>query len=176
MKKTAVILSLLALTTCTTPEKTAEAPAPAPETREPAAVPYGGKTTVIYGLQVPLHNLEKVPADEATAIASLNEIMMGLFKNEYGANDPSGKGKYVAKETTDKASGLVVKGTRRGVHPRSHGCVTGTLNVNSNLKTEAGLFKRGASYPVTARFSNGSPKATANDADVDTRGFAMKVH
>lgn len=132
--------------------------------RAPSEVPK--RVYNLYGYQVPLHNSETVPKSEEAAIESLNEIMLNLFKGEYSSGKP----------VTDPATGMEFKGTRRGVHPRAHGCVAAEFRVRSDLKNEVGIFKKGSVYPATIRFSNGSPKVAGDDRSVDTRGFAMKVH
>jgi hypothetical protein len=163
---TRIVFAILIFSACSSTQKTPSAEVaaqPVVDTRMPATSEH---TYDIYGFKVPLHNLEQVPKEEPGAIGQLNEIMLGLFRKEY--THPGG--------TVDGATGMVVPGTRRGVHPRSHGCAIGTLKVGDALKQEAGIFVRGASYPITARFSNGSPKVQGDDSSVDTRGFAMKVH
>lgn len=121
----------------------------------------------VHGHKFPLHNLESVPAGEMKAVEELNEIMRGLFKNEYG-NRQGG--------VVDRPTGMRVEGSRRGVHPRSHGCVKGRFTVNSDFQGRVGMFSAGATYDVTARFSNASPKVSDSDSGTDVRGFAMKVH
>jgi len=125
-----------------------------------------GRSFMMDGYQIPLHNSENIPAEEPDAIKSLNDIMIAFFKKQYASGGP----------TKDPATGLVFQGTRRGVHPRSHGCFKGKLEVNPQLQKNVGIFQKGASYDVTLRFSNGSPQISGDDRSIDTRGFAMKVH
>jgi hypothetical protein len=69
-------------------------------------------------------------------------------------------------------------GARRDAHPKAHGCVAATFDVNATLAPglQHGVFQPGASYPAKIRFSNGSPNATGDDITGDTRGMAIKLY
>ncbi|MCZ6772554.1 MAG: catalase family protein [Proteobacteria bacterium] len=65
--------------------------------------------------------------------------------------------------------------TRRGAHPKHHGCVHGNFAIDADLPAElqVGVFQAGASYPVWIRFSNNAdPQA---DIEADVRGMALKL-
>ena len=63
----------------------------------------------------------------------------------------------------------------RGMHAKGHGCFTGKLTVTTqDASLQAGFFKKDATYPVVARFSNGSGNF-AKDQKRDLRGLALKV-
>lgn len=66
---------------------------------------------------------------------------------------------------------------RRDAHPKAHGCVTATMQFDTDLPDEltGGVIQSGASYEALVRFSNGSPNPTAPDANGDTRGMAVKL-
>lgn len=67
-------------------------------------------------------------------------------------------------------------GVKRGLHAKSHGCVSGTLEVASDASDEylKGIFQRDKTYSVYGRFSNGSPLAQ-DDSERDFRGLAFRV-
>lgn len=138
------------------------------EERLPAAAPQA-ESYEIEKMQIPLHRLEKIPVSEPEAIAGTNQIFTEFFKKSY--EDSSAYQR-------DSGSGMTLVGTRRGVHPKAHGCLLGKMVVASNLKESdrVGIFQSPAQeYPVFARFSNGSPRPNGHDSAPDTRGFGLKV-
>lgn len=79
---------------------------------------------------------------------------------------------------TDKIRTDYTDGTaRRDAHPKAHGCVTATLDIEEDLPTDltAGVFQPGASYRAVVRYSNGNPDPSRADAKGDTRGMAIKL-
>ena len=67
---------------------------------------------------------------------------------------------------------------RRDAHPKAHGCVEGSLQINpENLKPEhqVGLFKEQQPYKTITRFSNGDPNHKKDDDKADVRGMATKI-
>lgn len=132
-----------------------------------AAAPVHGqqRTTKIEGYDLELHALESVPAGESAAIVGTNQVLGEFFRQVY------------ATPTVDSASGLPIEGSRRGVHPKAHGCLEGEMVVNSDLlaKDIVGIFQPGARYPVFSRFSNGGPHSNNDDNMGDSRGFGLKV-
>jgi len=61
----------------------------------------------------------------------------------------------------------------RGVHPKSHGCVDATFEINKDINKEfqRGLFRNpGKVYKAKIRFSNASVKV-ADDLEKDARGI-----
>ena len=65
--------------------------------------------------------------------------------------------------------------TRRGAHPKHHGCVRARFTINAELRPDlrVGLFQAGVSYPAWIRYSNnGDPQA---DSEGDVRGMAIKL-
>ena len=95
---------------------------------------------------------ERIPPSESADIANV----ISLFE------------RAVAKRDGD---GL----TRRGAHPKHHGCVHARFNVAPELAPEhqVGLFQRGASYPAIIRFSNNADPQSDHIPDV--RGMAIKL-
>lgn len=95
---------------------------------------------------------EQVPPTEAADIARV----IALFKAQVAARDADGP-------------------TRRGAHPKHHGCVQAQFTVLPNLPPAhyAGLFQPGASYPALVRFSNNADPQPDQAADV--RGMAIKL-
>ncbi len=66
----------------------------------------------------------------------------------------------------------------RDAHAKSHGCLTGSFNVNNkSLPSElrVGLFKENKSFPTWIRFSNNTSDPMSHDKDLDLRGIAVKV-
>ncbi len=66
---------------------------------------------------------------------------------------------------------------RRDAHPKAHGCVTATMQFDTDLPAEltGGVIQPGAEHEALVRFSNGSPDPTAPDIAGDTRGMAVKL-
>lgn len=64
--------------------------------------------------------------------------------------------------------------TRRGQHPKHHGCVHGEFIVNEHLEDRFrhGLFAKPARFPALIRFSNG---AAMDDRKGDAHGMAFKL-
>ncbi|MGY9002177.1 MAG: catalase [Rhodospirillales bacterium] len=77
------------------------------------------------------------------------------------------------KILSDYTNGLA----RRDAHPKAHGCVSAQFKMNDKLapKLQAGIFQPGAKYDAIVRFSNGSPNASGDDGNGDTRGMAIKI-
>lgn len=125
----------------------------------------GERIYSLMGQDIPLHNLETVPDGEIEAINGTNEVFRQFMSQIY------------ARPQQDTASGLVVQGTRRGVHPKAHGCLVGEMQVASDLalRDQVGIFQEGRKYNVLARFSNGSPRPNSHDKEADSRGFGLKV-
>jgi hypothetical protein len=63
---------------------------------------------------------------------------------------------------------------KRDAHPKAHGCVTGSFELNAQVPAElqVGTFKAGKRYDTWIRFSNGS---NADDRKNDARGMAIKI-
>lgn len=75
-----------------------------------------------------------------------------------------------------KASGPGAK-AMRDQHAKQHGCVQATFLVHDDLPPElgVGVFRPGARYEATIRFSNASGEVHA-DRRPDGRGLAIKLH
>ena len=63
----------------------------------------------------------------------------------------------------------------RDTHPKSNGCLKGTLTVSQDLSADYqyGVFQSGKSYPVWMRFSNSVEEIT-DDEETDFRGLGVK--
>ena len=64
----------------------------------------------------------------------------------------------------------------RGVHPKSHGCVSADFVINEDISAQyqEGLFSNpGEKYPAIIRFSNASV-AIGQDSELDTSGAATR--
>ncbi|MGE4133499.1 MAG: catalase [Bdellovibrionales bacterium] len=122
-------------------------------------------TYTLGDISFPLNSTETVPAGEVEAIESTSQLFDRFFAQHY------------AKPTEDKSTGLTIHGTRRGVHPRAHGCLYGSLEVDSGIweMDQTSVFKPGKIYPIIARFSNADPRGSADDFAPDSRGFAFKI-
>ena len=66
---------------------------------------------------------------------------------------------------------------RRDAHPRAHGLVHATLEVEAKLPPELaqGVFVPGKHYPAWVRFSNGDTDPQRSDAKGDVRAMAIKI-
>jgi hypothetical protein len=75
-----------------------------------------------------------------------------------------------------KISGLGAKALR-DQHAKQHGCVRATFTVHDDLPPElsVGVFRPGAKYDATIRFSNASGEVHA-DRRPDGRGMAIKLY
>lgn len=133
--------------------------------RQPAAE----ATYTLMGHTFPLHPLEIVPQEEAASIEGTNQVIGEFFRRHY--SKPEAR--------TDRGAGIKLEGTRRGVHPKAHGCIQGSLKVAGQLekKDQVGIFQKlGHEYKVLARFSNGDPRGSEDDTLADSRGFGLKVY
>ena len=94
---------------------------------------------------------ETVPADEHQHIRRV----IDMFREQVAARDTSGI-------------------TRRGAHPKHHGCAVGEFVIDDiDEAHNSGLFKPHARYPLIVRFSNNADPQS--DAAADVRGMAMKL-
>jgi hypothetical protein len=67
---------------------------------------------------------------------------------------------------------------RRDAHPKAHGCVRATFQVEKDLPPDLarqGVFVPGKSYLAWIRFSNGDEDTTKPDFKGDARGMAIKL-
>jgi hypothetical protein len=66
---------------------------------------------------------------------------------------------------------------RRDAHPRAHGLVRASFEVEASLAPELaqGIFVPGKHYPAWVRFSNGDADPQRSDAKGDVRAMAIKV-
>ena len=68
----------------------------------------------------------------------------------------------------------------RGVHPKSHGCVVGNIEINKDItpNLQVGLFsKPGKQYKTLIRFSNASVRLSPDleNGENGSRGMAIKI-
>ena len=67
----------------------------------------------------------------------------------------------------------------RGVHPKSHGCVKATFQINRDIDKDlrVGLFANPGKYDAWIRFSNASSRVEPDlkDGENGSRGMAIKV-
>src|SRR5262245_35330501 len=99
-------------------------------------------------------DVEAIPADEADDIRRVLDALQDVLRQ-------------ALKKTGE---------FRSDVHVKVHGCAVGDFRVLPNLPEELaqGLFERGATYPVTVRFSNSAPRPQP-DAVPDGRGLAIQL-
>jgi hypothetical protein len=66
---------------------------------------------------------------------------------------------------------------RRDAHPKAHGCVRATFEVNAELPANLaqGVFVPGKVYDAWIRFSNGAADPARDDSKGDARGMAIKL-
>lgn len=109
----------------------------------------------------PTTPFEQVPPTEAQQIQEIINLTRRLLEQRY----PDGM-------------------TRRGVHPKDHGCVQATFTVDADLPPEyrVGVFAQpGKSYESWIRFSNatatviGADRNDVNDGKASSRGMAIKL-
>ena len=108
------------------------------------------------------YDFEIVPDGEAGKIADIAKKTMKL-QNKRADNIEAQKGQKL-----------------RGVHPKSHGCVSGDLVINEDIASnlQVGLFsKPGQKYKVLIRYSNASVRLSPDleNGDNGSRGMAIKV-
>ncbi len=105
-------------------------------------------------LNLPENPFETIPPEEENQIKELVDLALELLAKRYAAPNPS----------------------LRGVHPKSHGCVRATLEVNRDL--QQGLFAQtGRKFNAWIRFSNATTlvKPDVEDGKNASRGMAIKV-
>ncbi|BCG64108.1 MAG: hypothetical protein methR_P1874 [Methyloprofundus sp.] len=111
-------------------------------------------------INTPRCPFETVPEEESNQINETAELTVKLLDKRY----------------TEKNAKIL-----RGVHPKSHGCVKATFEINSDIASDlqVGLFAYpGSKYDAIVRFSNA---ATLVSPDIDdkgrhgSRGMAIKV-
>ncbi|MHC4841636.1 MAG: catalase family protein [Planctomycetota bacterium] len=92
---------------------------------------------------------EEIPIDEAAQISRLVDLNLALLDEKQ-------------------------RPTRRGQHPKQHGCVHASFTIQDNLDSELrhGLFAKPGVYPAAIRFSNG---AATDDRKGDAHGMAIKL-
>jgi hypothetical protein len=110
-------------------------------------------------LNLPKNPFETIPPEEENQIKELVDLTVKLLAKRYAAPNPS----------------------LRGVHPKSHGCVQATFEVNRDLGSDLqqGLFAQtGRKFNAWIRFSNATTLVkpdVAADGKNDSRGMALKV-
>ena len=103
---------------------------------------------------------ETIPPEEAEQIAETAGLTVKLLDNRYTRQN---------------------KKILRGVHPKSHGCVKASFEINADLDEDlqVGLFAQpGKTYDAIIRFSNAAAlvKPDIDDnGDHGSRGMAVKV-
>lgn len=104
-----------------------------------------------------------------TGTATLGEEVM-----EPGESENIARSQELMKRSMEQRDGSGP--SRRGLHPKHHGCVKASFEVLPGLPPEVaqGLFAEPASRPAWVRFSNGD-KSVQPDAVPDIRGMAIKV-
>jgi len=125
----------------------------------------------------------------AGLLISSAALAQSSLQDTYPAADPY-LGEEMRDDELEAARGLIVTlqdkirseykpgNARRDAHPKAHGCVVATFDVNDSISPELahGVFQPGASYNALVRFSNGSPNADGKDITGDTRGMAIKLY
>ena len=109
-------------------------------------------------LNLPENPFETIPPEEENQIKELVDLTLKLLAKRYSAPNPS----------------------LRGVHPKSHGCVQATFEVNRDLggDLQQGLFAQtGRKFNAWIRFSNATTlvKPDVEDGKNASRGMALKV-
>lgn len=103
---------------------------------------------------------EIIPKDEAEKLAQYAKKFLLIHKKQQFKNSEN----LGSKSTV-----------WRGMHARGHGCFVGQLQATiESDEFLQGIFQKDMTYPIVARFSNGSG-SLKNDRKRDLRGFAIKV-
>lgn len=120
----------------------------------PTASSFTQDTINIFGYDLELHNYERVEKNEKKYTDETVKIIGEFFKRQY----KNGK-------------------TRRGVHPKTHGCYEAKMVIEDDIpeKDQVGIFVPGKEYKTFLRFSNGGPRPGNVDSEADTRGIGIKV-
>lgn len=102
----------------------------------------------------PVTRHETVAPDEERAVAEVVRLVMERMHAQYPAGTPA----------------------RRDAHPKHHGVVRATLEVEPSLPDEyrVGVFAAQRSYPAWVRFSNGSGEVQPDHVP-DGRGVGLKL-
>jgi catalase len=110
---------------------------------------------------MPLHKLERAVPGEATMIRKMARVAAEAVITNY---------------CEMKVSDCSVP-AMRDQHAKTHGCVKAEFIVRDDLPAEftTDLFRPGARYPATVRFSNGRGTA-GSDRRIDARGLSIKLH
>jgi len=109
----------------------------------------------------PLHELERAVPGEATMIRKMARIAAEAVVTN-----------YCEMKVSDCSAPAM-----RDQHAKSHACVTAEFIVRDDLPAEftTDLFRPGARYPATVRFSNGRGRPYS-DRKIDARGLSIKLH
>jgi hypothetical protein len=109
----------------------------------------------------PLTKFEYAVPDEATLIGRMAELAAQMVIDN-----------YCAAKISDRSARAM-----RDQHAKSHGCVEAEFIVRNDLPAEftTQLFRPGARYPTTVRFSNGVGRRQS-DKKLDARGMSIKLH
>lgn len=110
---------------------------------------------------MPLHELERAVPGEATMIRQMARIAAEAVVTN-----------YCEMKVSDCSTPAM-----RDQHAKTHGCVSAEFIVRDDLPAEftTDLFRPGARYPATLRFSNGRGTA-GSDRRIDARGLSIKLH
>jgi hypothetical protein len=86
----------------------------------------------------------------------------------------------IAQAITQKVESAYVPGVRparRDAHPKAHGCVRATFEVEDFVRPDLaqGVFLPGSRYAAWIRFSNGASDPDRPDGAADARGMAIKL-
>lgn len=108
-------------------------------------------------------NEEYIPPRETERFAQYARLFSKIHEDQQKANqsreDDSGSSSY----------------NFRGMHAKGHGCLKGTLTVTTaDKRFQFGVFKNPGTFPIYARFSNGSG-LVQSDKKRDLRGLAIKL-
>ncbi len=117
-------------------------------------------------------------AGQSTDDFAANYPVADPFLGEMIQPDEIASAKGLIKTLEDQIRSQYVRGgARRDAHPKAHGCVAASFEVNQSIPANLahGVFQLGAQYDALIRFSNGSPNATGDDSTGDTRGMAVKL-
>lgn len=100
---------------------------------------------------------EEIQPSEVDAANKVAKVIEDQINTKY----PTGSGKRALRDA----------------HPKMHGCLRATFEVDPDIKTEyaQGVFAKGNKFDAVIRFSNSSHIPTQADIKKDGRGMAFKL-
>lgn len=161
------LLLLLPLTSCTPPKKSkGPGPSSGDQTVGTGTTPTDGTTgsnptepegTVVIYPTADAELGEVIHAGEVDAANRIAQVIEGQINTKFPLHPD--------------------KRALRDAHPKAHGCLKASFEVNPDIKTEFahGVFTKGSKFDAVIRYSNSSHIPDQADIEKDGRGMAIKL-